>query len=123
MSLWKRREIQSYGRFYQPSLAEGAGPISASNPMSEQFDESGINKPKDLVNYMLAVQKTKFGKTILDTQNFTYSMLQAHAKRLMQKYPSGVLKRAVKAMVDIALHPFSFKKVEEECTRQNNQTK
>lgn len=119
MSLWKRREPQNFGHFYQPSLVEGAGVISygGSNPHSEQFDESGINKPKDLVNYLLAVQTKKFGKTILD-KNFTYSMLQAHAKRLMGKYSSGELKRAVKIVVDIANHPFSFKPVEAECLRQ-----
>lgn len=117
MSLWKRRE-QSFGRFYQPSLSEGAGSVSASNPRSDQFDETGVETPKQLVNYLLAVQKKKFNRTILDDSRFTYSMLQAHAKRLQAKYPSGVLKRAVKTMVDVANHPFSFKKVEEECQRQ-----
>src|SRR5512139_3390830 len=117
MSLWKRREIQSYGRFYQPSLSEGAGPVSASNPKSDQFDETGVETPKGLVNYLLAVQKKKFNRTILDDNRFTYSMLQAHAKRLQAKYPSGALKRAVKTMVDVANHPFSFKLVEEECLR------
>lgn len=116
MSLWKRREAQNYGHFYQPSLSEGAGVLSASNPRSDQFDESGIHKPKDLVNYLIAVQTTKFSKTILE--QFGYPTLIANAKRLMEKYPAGQLKRSVKIAVDVSKHPFSFKLVEEICQKQ-----
>jgi hypothetical protein len=116
MSLWKRLQPQDFGSFKQVSLPEGPATVLSSNPDSDQFDETGVSKPKDLVNYMLSVQKQKFDSTILE--QFSYTTLMYNAKRLMGLYPSGVLKRAVKKAADISNHPFSFKVVENICQSQ-----
>lgn len=108
MSLWKRTQ-QSFGNFKQASNKKPA-PISQSDPHSQQFDCKGIKTSKQLVNYLLALQKQKFDKTILE--QLKYVTLQANAKRLMQEYEIEQLVRATKIAADVSQHPFSFKVVE-----------
>ncbi len=116
MSLWRRLQPTDFGSFKQVSLPEGPADVLSSNPDSEQFDESGVETPKQMVNYLISVQKKKFNSTILE--QFRYATLQAQAKRLMGLYANGVLKRAIKRAVDVSNHPFSFKVVETICKNQ-----
>jgi hypothetical protein len=116
MPLWNRLNPQSLGTIKQVSQSEGPASVLLSNPHSDQFDEGGIYKPKDLVNYLIALEVKKFGKAIIGSLSFT--ALQHHAKQLMEKYEVGELKRAVKIAVDTSNHPCSFKLVEEICINQ-----
>ena len=116
MSLWNRQSPQSFGQIKQASLTEEPVSVLSSNPHAAQFDEGGIYKPKDLVNYLISLEVKKFGKAIIGSLSFT--ALQHHAKKLMEKYEVGELKRAVKIAVDTSNHPCSFKLVEEICCNQ-----
>jgi len=118
MSLWQRIKPQSFGTYKQVSLSGGPASVSGCNPYSEQFDTSGVSKPKDLVNYMVAKQTAKFGYSIL--KQFKYTTMQAQAKRVMDLYSVDQLMRAIKIAVDVSNHPFSFKLVETIC---ENKTK
>lgn len=110
MSLWKRNQKENFGQYKQVSHSGGPVSVCLSNPDSEQFDKSGCDSPRFLTRYMLAMQKGKFDRTILDS--IKLPALERHCKLLMEKYGGLEVKKAVKIAADYAQHPFSFKLVE-----------
>lgn len=115
MSLWSRVKPESFGQVKQVSPVEGPALVSVSNPHSEQFNQQGVKRAKDLVSYMLAEQRKKFDNTILD--QLSYKTLEANAKRLMQKHGGLEVKKAIKKANDISKHPYSFKLVAKLCPK------
>lgn len=113
MSLFKRKQVESFGEFYAGS-SDGAQSMATApdNPLSPNFVMLGdISKPKDLTRYLLACQTRYLGETISKT--LSVGILLAHVKLLLKKYPPELIVRATLFAATISPRPFSWKFVEE----------
>lgn len=109
MSLWKRNQPPN-GHTYSEENTNGEGLafLLEANPLSFHFKPECGDKPKDLVNYMIALQVKRFGCSInLDTR-----ILIRNVKLLLKKHDVMMVKRAIKYSSIVADHPYSFKFVE-----------
>jgi len=110
MSLWKRNKLPN-GHTYSENTEVGEGSffLLRDDPLSSHFEPKIGDKPKDLVNYMLALQVRQFDKLI----DLTYPALVRNMKLLLKEYDAMMIKRAIKYASQVAEHPFSTKFVKE----------
>lgn len=110
MSLWKRNQPPSGHTYSEENTSgEGLSFLLRDNPLSSHFKPECGDKPKDLVNYLIALQMRQIGRIIeMDTR-----ILSRHVKLLLKKYDVMLIKRGIKYASQTADHPYSFKYVEE----------
>jgi hypothetical protein len=110
MSLFNRNKLPK-GNTYSGEIVEGKGlfQLLRNNPLSTHFDPVCRNKPRDLVNYMIALQVKRFGFHI----DMGYPILVRNMKLLLARHDAMMLKRTIKYCSLIADHPFSTKFINE----------
>lgn len=108
----KRAYHESFGEI-SPEQADvrSLSGVSSDNPLSDLYNPAKVgDKPVDLVVFLLSEQRKVYGYTYLD--KLPYPALVRHAKLLLKKYPSSMIKRGIKLSVLWGHYPGSFKFVE-----------
>lgn len=110
MSLWKRNQLPK-GTSYSEEKRNGDGLsfLVRGSPLSIHFDPNVGDSPKDLTNYLIALQVRRFGCSI----ELEHQTLVMNFKRLLKKHDPLLIKRGIAYAAQIANNPFSTKFVSE----------
>lgn len=113
MSLFNRHKAVSLGKAeaLEPTVRRFI--LNEDDPFSSKFNSKCGNTPKDIVNFLIAVQVRKFGNSIISDGKFKPVQLQKNAKDVLKKYKCtpDTLKRAIQVAADRSPYPFTFKMV------------
>jgi hypothetical protein len=81
--------------------------LTESNPRSFDFNPGVGDSTRDIVNYMLALQRQSFNGHDI-TEQFRFTILQRNAKLLLKDYDPLTVKRGVALAAVNSPAPYSF---------------
>jgi hypothetical protein len=107
-------EFPDFGAgFGKEQSGEGLSRLVEDDPLSPQFNPGPLGESAgDLVRYMIACQKRRFGQTFLEKQ--PERVLVRNMKLLLEQHSAAILKRAIKLAEGRAQHPFSTKFIKQQ---------
>lgn len=82
-----------------------------NHPLSDNFTAPPASTAKELVNWMLALQKRTYG----EVTGIPLKGLQRNMKTLMQVYGIPLVQRGIAMALGVSDHPFSTALVEKMC--------
>lgn len=113
-------EQDSLGR--QHSIQESKRVIIINDPLSTTFEHPPGDTSHELVIFMLARQRNKFGKTIIVQSDYriTQDRLMRNMKLLMEKYPIHILYRGIELANKYSRHLYTTKHIKNTIERFRN---
>lgn len=110
MNMWNRGKLLK-GNTYSDEIEDdkGLSMLVVDNPLSDHFKPECGDSPKNLKDFMIALQVRQYGHTI----ELEDRVLIRNIKLLLKEYDPLLIKRGIKYASQTSDYPFSTKYVKE----------